>query len=228
VHELDLAAMFLLGLLGSGHCAGMCGPIVLAVPAATGRVLPQLTYNLGRVVTYTAIGAALGALGIGLLAIGGGDEEETLARVTRIQVGMSLLAALFLLAFGLARLGVIPEPGFLKISSPSRLPGFARALGRASSSQGNALANLVFGLLMGFLPCGLSFAAFARALPSGSALDGALMVGAFGLGTLPGLFVLGTAASRLARKHIQLSNLLSGVMMIGMGAMIGVDALVTL
>jgi len=220
--------MFMLGLLGSGHCAGMCGPIVLAVPAATGRVLPQLTYNVGRVLTYTAIGAALGALGVGLLAIGSGNEEDALTRVTRIQIGMSLLAATFLLVFGLSRLGVIPEPGFMRVSSPSKLPGFARVLGTASSSRGSALANLVFGLLMGFLPCGLSFAAFARALPSGSALDGALMVGAFGLGTLPALLVLGTAASRLARRHIRLSNLLSGVLMIGMGAMIGVDAFVAL
>lgn len=211
--------MFLLGILGSGHCAGMCGPIVLAVPAASGRVLPQLTYNLGRVITYTAVGAVLGALGAGLLV---------LTELTRIQIGMSLLAAAFLLILGLARLGLIPEPGFMRISSPSKLPGFAGALGRASSARGNALANLVFGLLMGFLPCGLSFAAFARALPAGGALNGALMVGAFGLGTLPALLVLGTAASRLARRHVRLSNLLSGILMVGMGAMIGVDALVML
>jgi sulfite exporter TauE/SafE len=206
----------------------MCGPIVLAVPAATGRVAPQLTYNIGRVITYTAVGAALGALGAGLLALTPGEEEQALTGLTRIQVGMSVFAAAFLLVLGLARLGLIPEPGFMRISSPSKLPGFARLLGRAGSTRGSALANLVFGLVMGFLPCGLSFAAFARALPAGSALDGALMVGAFGLGTLPALLVLGTAASRLARKHVQLSNLLSGVLMIGMGAMMGVDALVTL
>lgn len=218
--------MFLLGLLGSGHCAGMCGPIVLAVPAATGRVLPQLTYNLGRVITYTAIGAALGAFGAGVLALAPGDEAQTLVRVARIQVGTSLLAAALMLTLGLARLGLIPEPGFMRVSSPARLPGFARILGQAGA--GNAAASLAFGLLMGFLPCGLSFAAFARALPAGGAVDGALTVGAFGLGTLPALFALGTAASRLARKHIGLSNLLSGVLMIGMGAMIGVDALVAL
>jgi len=220
--------MFLLGLLGSGHCAGMCGPIVLAVPGATGRVLPQLTYNLGRVITYTAIGAGLGALGAGLLALAPGEGAQTMARVARIQVGMSVLAAALMLALGLARLGLIPEPGFMRISSPAGLPGFARLLGSAGSARGSALANLAFGLLMGFLPCGLSFAAFARALPAGGATDGALTVGAFGLGTLPALFVLGTAASRLALRHALLSNLLSGVLMIGMGAMIAADALVSL
>ena len=84
------------------------------------------------------------------------------------------------------------------------------------------------GLVLGLLPCGLSFAAFAAALPSGGATEGALAVFAFGLGTLPGLLLLGTAASRLARRHSRVIELLAGLLLIGMAAAMvadGVDAL---
>ncbi len=70
----DLGWAFALGLLGAGHCVGMCGPLVLAMPAAGGRLSPQLRYHLGRITTYTVIGAALGGLGAGLTGLVGGEE----------------------------------------------------------------------------------------------------------------------------------------------------------
>ena len=224
--------MLALGLLGTGHCVGMCGPLVLALPGSTGRVAPHLAYHLGRCATYVAVGALLGGLGAGAVSLAGdggaaGGGDAGMATVARVQVALSLFAALFLLAFGLVRLGVIPEPRFMEGASPSRLPGFARVVGRAARSR-SALASLPAGLALGLLPCGLSYAAFARAFAAGGAAEGALLVAAFAAGTVPGLLAVGTVASGFARRHRKLSDLLSGVVMIGMAASLGVDALLAL
>lgn len=207
--EVDLAAMFLLGLLGAGHCVGMCGPIVVGLPSGD-RAGSHLTYHLGRITTYSAIGATLAAVGGGL------------SDVARLQVVFSLVSAVFLFGFGLSRLGVWREPPWMLGLSPSRMPGFklvARGLAR-----GTVLALFPFGLMMGLLPCGLSYAAFARALAAPSAVEGARLVFAFGLGTAPALLLVGTAASRFAREHQAAFQLLSGVLMVGMGTAIALDA----
>lgn len=83
---------------------------------------------------------------------------------------------------------------------------------------------LLLGMMMGLLPCGLSFAAFTRALPSGSPINGAAMVFAFALGTVPGLLLLGTGASGLARRYQAHSDILAGLLMIFMAAELAVKA----
>jgi sulfite exporter TauE/SafE len=86
----------------------------------------------------------------------------------------------------------------------------------------------LLGLLLGLLPCGLSYAAFARALAAGGPAQGALLVLAFSLGTLPGLLLVGTGASRFARRHAKLFDVLSGVLLVAMAAKLGIDAAVAL
>jgi hypothetical protein len=83
---------------------------------------------------------------------------------------------------------------------------------------------LLLGMMMGFLPCGLSFAAFARALPSASPINGAAMVFAFSLGTVPGLLLLGSGASGFARRYQSHSDILAGLLMIFMAAELAVKA----
>ena len=225
MEEFDLGSMFLLGLLGTGHCVGMCGPLVLAIPASSGRVVPHLLYHLGRVCTYVAVGAVVAALGAGLLGAAGGEAD--LARVVRIQVALSLIAAVLLLALALARLGVIREPAWMSLASPRHLPGFGR-VAASLFERGGPWPTLGFGLMMGLLPCGLSYAAFARVVPAGSAVDGALLVLAFGAGTVPGLLVLGTAGSALARRWRSLSDLLAGLLLVAMALDMGLDAVLSL
>jgi hypothetical protein len=87
---------------------------------------------------------------------------------------------------------------------------------------------LLFGALMATLPCGLSWAAFARALGAGSAQAAAVLVFAFGLGTLPGLLLLGTGAARLARKAQKVIDLAAAVLILGMALRLAVEALETL
>lgn len=222
--HLDLTSIFFLGLLGTGHCLGMCGPLVLAFPATTGRFSSHFFYHLGRAATYVAMGVIMGALGSGLslLAAKGGDEP--LVWVVRAQVGLSVLAAVFLLMFGFSRLGFLKEPEWMSLSSPDKIPGFHRVMVSALHTR-SSVSMLLLGVMLGFLPCGLSFAAFARALAAGGPFAGGTLTLAFAAGTLPGLLLLGTGVSRIASKYRRISDILSGMVMIGMAASLFADAL---
>ena len=208
----QLSAMFLLGLFGTGHCVGMCGPLTIAFPGRVGKVSAHFLYHTGRVTTYTVVGAVLGLIG----SLGDGTEGGILRETARVQSLFSLIAALFLLLFALIRLDVIREPGWMSALSPHKLPGVTAA--SRSVSERRMLPMLPLGLAMGLLPCGLSYAAFARSLSAGGAGEGGLMLAAFGLGTLPGLLLIGTAASRLLIRYRRLSDIVAAVIMVGMAA----------
>lgn len=207
----DLGAMALLGLLGVGHCLGMCGPLVAAFPARLGGVPPHLWYHLGRVATYVLVGMGLGAVG---------GAAGSLGAVARAQVLLGGAAAVFLLLFGLSRIGLVREPRLLLSASPAAIPGFGAVQAAAVS---RSWGMLPLGLVMGLLPCGLSYAAFARALAADGYLQGGLLVAAFGAGTVPGLLLFGAAGGAVFRRHRALSDVLSGVLMIGMAVDLGAD-----
>jgi sulfite exporter TauE/SafE len=105
----------------------------------------------------------------------------------------------------------------MTLASPGKIPGYGKIIKSAVSNQDRVSLFLV-GLMMGFLPCGLSFAAFSRALPAGGPFRGATMVFAFALGTLPGLLLVGTGASGLARRYQKQLDLFAGLLMIYMAA----------
>ncbi len=223
--DLDLISLFLLGLLGTGHCVGMCGPLVVAFPGRTGRFSPHLFYHLGRLVTYGAIGAVMGGIGSGLALVSVVTGSDHLQLVARLQVGLSILSAGFLLYFGLCQLGFFRQPRWMQIAAPEKIPGYRRIIRLAFIDQG--AAEMVFtGLLMGFLPCGLSFAAFSRALAAGGVMRGFLLLAAFGIGTLPGLLLIGTGATSLARRYQPHADIIAGLLMIAMGLSLGLKALV--
>jgi sulfite exporter TauE/SafE len=222
--EVDHLTMFLLGLFGTGHCLGMCGPLIFALPGQTGRFCAHLCYHAGRIFTYTAVGGILGGVGASLASLAGGFPNGHLSRVANIQVGFSILAAVFLFGFGLARLGLLPEPTWLAVASPHKFPGWRRLLKKNTPHAGGGV-YFALGLMLGLLPCGLSFAAFARALAAGGFLQGAALVAAFALGTLPGLLLLGTGISRFVARYRRLTDLLSGLLMILMAVTLAADAL---
>ena len=85
--------MFMLGILGTGHCIGMCGPLVFAFPSRSGKVLPHFFYRLGRTFTYVAIGA-IGAIGAGLSGIAAATGNDPIVGIGHVKVGPRLLAAL--------------------------------------------------------------------------------------------------------------------------------------
>jgi sulfite exporter TauE/SafE len=142
----------------------------------------------------------------------------------QIQVIFSMVAGAFLVMFGLSQLGIVREPAWLSVAMPHRIPGY-RTVVRAAMRQDRSLLMFVTGMLMGMLPCGLSFAAFSRALAVGGPAKGGLLLLVFGCSTVPGLLLIGTGASRLAVRYREHFDLFSGMLMIAMAASLIVDAL---
>ncbi len=195
--EFSLAAAFLAGLLGGVHCVGMCGGIVgalgLGLPAGVQKqragFLPYLLgYNAGRLVSYTLAGALLG--GVGALA-------TNLMAVNQAQQALQFVAGLFMVAlglylggwwFGLTRLERAGASVWRRLEPAGRKLLPVRTVPQA----------LALGLVWGWLPCGLVYSVLIWAVAAGSAAEGALLLFAFGLGTLPNLLAMGLFAARLA------------------------------
>ncbi|HMP83654.1 MAG TPA: sulfite exporter TauE/SafE family protein [Verrucomicrobiota bacterium] len=161
---------FILGLFGSLHCAGMCGPLALALPSAgagaVGFVAGRVAYNFGRIITYCLMGIVFGLAGQTFLMAG-------VQRWVSIALGALLLVGLFASRKMSAWLPVTTLVARLK----SRM---AFLLQRRSF-----VSLLTLGLLNGLLPCGLVYVACAGATATGDARDGALYMAAFGAGTVP-------------------------------------------
>ena len=187
--ELSLVAAFFAGLLGGVHCAGMCGGLVsafsLTLPGSTRSPLAyQLSCNLGRVATYVLLGAVAGA------------SAALFNRALPVQRVLFAASNIMLIGLGLYLAGVFPRFAMIEGigRGPWRLvqPLLARAL--PVDSIGKAV---VAGLLWGLLPCGLVYSGVVLALASASTMRGALVMAAFGAGTLPNLLAMGLLAGRL-------------------------------
>lgn len=195
---LDLAAFLMLGLLGSAaHCVGMCGPLVMLVarrygaPAGGRSTLAATTwYSAGRLATYAAIGALAGGVGAGLEAAGATFGLQRLATVT---------AGVVLVLLGLVSIS----------SSDAR----ANALSAWWSRVTHRLASrapahpVTAGLLLGLLPCGLVYTAVAAAMATGTAVQGAVALLAFGAGTVPALLGVSVADLLLGRRRLAVTRL---------------------
>jgi hypothetical protein len=166
----DLTAAFLIGLVGSIHCVGMCGGIAGALcMGGKERVMPF--YHLGRIITYSLLGLAVGLLGHFV------TQSATLITAQR---ALSLLAGVVMVYFGLQMGGWVKERwGPL---SSVRLP--AKLLRQAADGK-TFSAPLLVGLFNGLLPCGMVYAALALALKESNPTGSTAVMAAFGLGTLP-------------------------------------------
>ncbi|PKO89425.1 MAG: hypothetical protein CVU16_12120 [Betaproteobacteria bacterium HGW-Betaproteobacteria-10] len=202
-------ALFLVGLLGGTHCVGMCGGIVGALSmGAPARWSMLLAYNAGRIFSYSVAGAIAGALGAASLGL----EGQVPARLI-----LYFFANLMLIALGLYLLGVTRALAFteragqnlwrvLQPMTKRFLP--ARRVGQA----------FPLGLLWGWLPCGLVYSALASSLSAGSPERGALMMLAFGLGTLPNLLLAGIVLARLNEfVRRPAVRIFSGLLVLGFG-----------
>lgn len=188
-------ALFLAGLTGGVvHCAGMCGPFVLGQVAAgldrvgragygtlarlRGAVL--LPYHLGRITTYAGLGAAAGALG--------GLAEDVAWLRPLLPVALALAAAMF----------ALQAVGALGHVLPARLGAglpWGRAVARVAApllADPRGMRGYALGVALGFLPCGLLYAALAAAAGSGAWSTGLVAMAAFALGTMPALVGVGT------------------------------------
>ncbi len=222
--HLDLLSAFLVGLMGSLHCVGMCGGITAtltnAVPAARQnswlvKGIYQLAYNCGRITSYAIAGALVGWIGAGLY--------HQLAPTNLI--GLRVFAGIMLILLGLyisnwwrilTRFEQLGAGLWRRISPLTR-----RLLPVDTPIKAYAL-----GILWGWLPCGLVYSSLALAMSSGSAGAGALTMLAFGLGTFPALISVGYF-SQLFQKLAQSkqARTVVAVLLIGYGLWIIVSIL---
>jgi len=172
---MDFGIACILGFLGSLHCAAMCGPLMLALPATPGGpmrfVIGRIVYQLGRVTTYCLLGVVAGLVGRSLLLAG-------FQRWLSIALGVAILA------------------GFLasrKISVAAPVVRLVTQLKRAMARQlqrRDFVSLAVLGLLNGLLPCGLVYVAMAGAVSRGGMLASIGYMAAFGVGTWPMLLAI--------------------------------------
>jgi sulfite exporter TauE/SafE/copper chaperone CopZ len=234
--------LFVIGLLTSVHCVAMCGGINISqcIPAgakessgeersAEGRddkvrraataVAPSLKYNIGRVCSYTAVGAAVG--GIGSIVSLSGDMKGLI----------QIIAGVFMVIMGLSMFGVLPGIGRITPRLPRvfgdriatarekliESPAEGEAYGVRSTAARGGAGPLIVGLLNGLMPCGPLQAMQLFALSTGSPAQGALSMLCFSLGTLPLMFGLGALSSALGGRFTSRAMVAGAALVVFLG-----------
>jgi sulfite exporter TauE/SafE len=204
ITELTLLSAFIAGLLGSVHCIGMCGGIVGALTMSLPNNVRQsyfrllsflLTYNLGRISSYTIVGILAGFLGAQFVQYLPLDNPRMVA---------TWISGFFMIALGLY-IGAWWQVLTLLEKTGAHLWHQIEPLGRHFIPVKHPLQALGLGLVWGWLPCGLVYSVLAFSLSSASAWHGGLLMLSFGLGTLPMLLAIGATAqwlTRFAQKKI--------------------------
>lgn len=187
---IELPLIFLAGVLGSGHCVGMCGGFALAIGGGTtslsASLSRQMLYTLGRLFTYGSLGA--------IVACGGVRLSQLTATLVNVPAVLSLGAGVLLLYFGLRSAGVLKRAG-LKRGGTSCLAG---SLFGSFLSAPDGLSVFLAGLFTGFLPCGLLYGMLALAAATGSLTLGWATMVVFGLGTAPAMLLVGCGGPLLS------------------------------
>jgi hypothetical protein len=218
IWNLEFASALMLGLVGSLHCAGMCGPIAIALPlnnqSWVSRISGGLLYNAGRTITDGVLGAFFGLAGMGL-ALGGLQQWVSI-----------ILGAAMILAVLIPRLG----------SAGKKLAGFTDSITGMMKKpfvrlfKARTFGSLfIIGLLNGFLPCGLVYIALAGALVMSRVHEGALYMVFFGIGTIPMMLAISLAGNIISQKlrnrlskAIPLFIILLGILFILRGLNLGI------
>ena len=210
--EALATAAFLAGFFGSGHCFGMCGPLVVLLEnpiRPEQRWTRRLMYNLGRGSFYVLLGATAGLLGVVLTRVAGLDAGLQLLRVLAAALVITLGIDL---AFGLRLLAWLERAGAM-------LWQRLRPLSTRLSPGASNVSAFGAGMLWGALPCGLVYSSVSLAAASGGIETGGLVMFAFWTGTLPALLVAGSTAGEIARwARRPMIRRLAGLLMIASGA----------
>ena len=203
---------FTTGLFGEfGHCIGMCGPIVVAYSTCWNQmsglgnsITNHLTYNFGRILTYTFIGSIIGLSG--QLANFRGEYAISLVIVPGI-------AGIVMVVMGLQ------VSGLFRISFKTPVGGgWVLKAARPLLESDSKMRFFPLGLLLGFMPCGLSYTIFLGALGTGSLVSGFFYTLSFGIGTIPALLLLGVMTKYLTASLKYRLYQFSGLLIIIMGS----------
>jgi len=200
---LDFTLPFGLGLVSSLHCMQMCGPLVLAYSMASrGSIAAHACYNAGRLTTYALLGALAGAAGGGIEFLAGFKQTA------------ALVAGVLMIATGAL---LLPRRSLVQIEKLGVSRVFSRTVGQLLASP-EPESKLALGLLLGFLPCGLLYAALLKAMGTGSAAAGAVSMIAFGAGTAIALLGIGVFSSAIGARLGRWSNTLAAASILFTGA----------
>jgi len=187
--EINYIGAFLIGIAGGVHCIGMCGGIAsafsFAIPKGQSQLPYIFSYNLGRIVSYTIAGAITGFIG----SIATVNIQSAFPFLQIISIVFLVLLALYIGDWykGLSYLEKLGGSLWRKVAPLSKkLIPFK-----------NPLYTLLYGMIWGWLPCGLVYSVLTWSLASESAMQGALVMFSFGVGTLPTLFAASLGASFL-------------------------------
>jgi sulfite exporter TauE/SafE len=182
-----LSAAFVAGLVGSPHCIGMCGGFAVL---CGGRLTDTLFWHLGRLTSYATLGALAGAFG-------------------SLIPGPSWVAAVvsfgLMVWFAAALAGFVPEPRLV-------IPGLKR-LGSAVAGNPAPYMRYAFGIVNGFLPCGLVYATLSVPVATGNPTQGALAMVAFGVGTTPVLSAIALGVRRVVARDIRVRRLVAAAVL---------------
>ncbi len=198
MENIDLIVIITTAFLGSfGHCIGMCGGIVVAYSSSKidkesstlTETLSHLSYNFGRVVTYTMLGAIFGLIG------------QAIAFTPTTKGILFLLTGLLMLLAGLSLLGKIPFLNSAEFSF-SKYSWFKNSFKALLSSKAYS-SFFLLGMLNGLLPCGLVYSFAIIAASTASPIWGAFVMASFGLATIPALFFLGTVTKFLQKGELR-------------------------
>jgi len=188
--------IFLIGLLGSAHCIGMCGGFVamysLRKPVTRPALPYHLLYNLGRIITYSILGGIVGYIGSFFSYIG---------KLRGVPGAALLIAGTIMVLMGMNLAGIIGKRGLFEDTGITATSGFRRILHGILAME-SVWGAFLLGLLLGLLPCGLLYPIFISAAASGGFVAGMLTLAVFGLGTAPGMLFFGFLVTRV-KPHIK-------------------------
>ncbi|MCK4910844.1 MAG: sulfite exporter TauE/SafE family protein [Thermodesulfovibrionales bacterium] len=209
----DYYMAFAAGVLGGfGHCIGMCGPLVASYsihgrgfPGLSGY-LPHLLYNAGRITTYASIGVVMGL---------SGSFASTVANIRGAQHFVLLVAGMVMAFMGIA-IASGRNPEFIGKTVEESSPVMFRAA-RAVIDTPSAFRYFPLGLLLGFMPCGLSYSIFIGAAASGGPVQGGAFALSFGLGSAPALILFGLLAGHVGAHARGIIYRFGGMIVAAMG-----------
>jgi sulfite exporter TauE/SafE len=201
---------FVTGFFGGLHCAGMCGPLVLALASRMSRAVPapraeavnaRLAYHLGRLFSYLCLGLCAGAAGKAVVGALGGTFWRGAA------AGLLLTASGALVFLRLP----LPLSGWLRV--PARLCS-------ALAAVGSVEAALYVGLCTPLLPCGMLYAVVMQAAAAGDSIRGGAVMAAFALGTIPALALVGAASTAALQRWRPRARWISAAALLFAGVML--------
>ncbi len=203
----DYTLAFIAGVLGSGHCLGMCGALVSGYFMNVGKnksYLPYFAYQFARILVYIIIGLLAASLSAVLVSGGMVGKVQSILQ-------MAIGTIVIILALGI--LGLVPWQGSMKLLPMNWLrKGYASA-----RSRGPLYGAIIAGFLNGLMPCPLTFAMYVEATSASSVMEGGLLLLAFGAGTLPTMLFISFAFAKMGASLRGFMLKSAAIIMIFMG-----------